>query len=160
MDIDKGNKKKLNKKEVRNIAMAGVAGGVAGAAKGVGDVTFDNYKAYNKIKKAYINNHIDEYVKAGVSKKEAYKHIIEEFAKKKISLNKVIPEYTGINKYNVADAYKMKALSEMPYKAIGGAMAGIPIGMLAYGQISNIIENLDKKNPKNMVYFEKVTKNK
>lgn len=160
MGVEDNGKKKLNKKEVRNIAIAGVAGGVGGAAKGIGDSALNNYKSYSKIRSAYIDRHIDKYIKAGIPKKEAYRRVIDDFAKKKISLNKVVPEYTGVNKYRVADAYKMKAISEMPYKAIGGVMAGVPIGMLAYGQISNIIENLDKKKSNNMVYFEKVTKNK
>lgn len=160
MAIEENGKKKLNKKEVRNIAIAGAAGGVGGAIKGVGDSAFNNYKSYNKIRSAYINKHINEYIKAGIPKKEAYRRVIDDFAKKKISLSKVVPEYTGASKYRVADAYRMKAISEMPYKAIGGAMAGVPIGMLAYGQISNMIENLDKKKSNNMVYFEKVTKNK
>lgn len=157
MNANKDGKKKINKKEVRNIAIAGAAGGVAGAVKGTGDAALDNYKAYNKIKKAYASKHIDEYIKAGMSKKEAYKRVIEDFSKKKISLNKVIPEYTGISKHNVANAYRLKALSEMPYKTIGGALAGVPLGMLAYGQVSNIINNLDKKASENMIYFEKVT---
>lgn len=159
MDKKKNGKdKKVNKKEVRNIAIAGGVGGIAGATKGVGATAINNYKSYDKVKKAYIDSHIDEYIKKGLSKKEAYKRIIKDFSNKKIALNKIIPEYKGVSKYHIADAYKIKALNEIPYKAIGGAMTGVPLGMLAYGQISNIIENLDKKASDNMVYFEKVTK--
>lgn len=153
-------RKEINKKEVRNIAAAGVVGGLAGAGQGAGTVAFNNYDKYNKVKKAYINKHIDEYMKRGLSKKEAYKVILEEFSKKKIELNKIIPDYKGPNKYRLADAYKAKAIHEMPYKVIGGAMAGVPLGMLAYGQISNLAENFTKKASYNMVYFEKVTNNK
>lgn len=151
-------KKEINKKEVKNIAASGLMGGMIGAAKGAGDVAFNNHKTYSKIKKAYINSNIDKYIEQGMSKKDAYKHVIDEFSKKKLSLNKIIPEYTGTAKHNLANAYKIKALSEMPYKAIGGAFAGIPIGMLAYGQISSMLDNIDKKALDNMVYFEKISK--
>lgn len=153
----KKEKKQLNKKEIKNIAISGVAGGAAGAVKGAGDVAISNYKSYNKIKNAYINNHIDDCIKSGMSKKDAYKHLINEFSKKTIALNKVIPEYTGGKQHNVANAYQIKALSELPYKVIGGAMVGIPVGMLAYGQLSDIAEKINKKASDNMVYFEKVT---
>lgn len=157
---EKKAKKKINKKEIKNIAIAGAVGGVAGAGKGVGNVAIDNYKKYNKVKKSYIDKHIDEYIKKGFSKKEAYKRIIEDFSSKKIPLNKIIPEYKGVNKYKVSDAYKIKALNEIPYKAIGGTLVGVPLGMLAYGQVSNIVENLNKKASYDMIYFEKVTSNK
>lgn len=158
MNNKNDNKKSINKKEVKNIALAGAAGGTAGAMKGAGDVAISNYKTYKKIKNAYVDKHLNDYIKSGMSKKEAYKKVIEEFSKKKIALNKVIPGYAGDAKHYIGNAYYIKAMSEAPYKVVGGALAGVPLGMLAYGQISNLIQNLDKKASDNMVYFEKVTK--
>lgn len=153
----KKESKKINKKELRNITLAGMTGGTLGGLKEAGKVINSSRRDYSQLKKKFIGNELSNYLSQGMSKKDAIDKLKKEFSNKTIPLAKIINGYDGPQMARVGDAYITKAVHELPYKALGGAIVGFPAGVLAYSTISSLKEN--KKNGKNLKYLDPVQNN-
>lgn len=153
----KKEKKEINKKELRNIVLAGVTGGTLGGLKETGKTINSSRRDYSQLKKMFINQELSKYLSQGISKKDAIDKLKKEFSNKTIPLAKVIQGYDGPQTARVGNAYITRAVHELPYKAIGGAIVGFPAGVLAYSTLSSLAEN--KKNGKNLKYLDPVQNN-
>ncbi len=153
----KKESKKINKKELRNITLAGLTGGTLGGVKEAGKVIGSSTRDYGQLKKRFIGQELSNYLSQGMSKKDAINKLKKEFSNKTIPLAKVIKGYDGPQVARVSDAYITKAVHELPYRALGGAIVGFPAGVLAYSTISSLKDN--KKNGKSLKYLKSVQNN-